>query len=186
MLKNKKLWSPILVGLIFALVLVIDLVSKELIIKYLIPNVGDSVEVVPGFINFVYVENKGGPWGVFSNSTLLLAIMSIVILILILVFYILRIRQTKEKSSIWLATGVGLIAGGCVGNLVDRLVFGFVRDFINFQFMDFPVFNFADVGICAGVVVLVVYFLFFYSKEDKNKKNNVKNEKNNKLEGEND
>ena len=85
----------------------------------------------------------------------------------------------------WLACSVGLIAGGCIGNMVDRIALGFVRDFLNFQFMDFPAFNFADVCICVGVVVFIIYFLFFYSKEDKNKKKDEKIKKIDKKEGEN-
>ncbi|MBQ8792615.1 MAG: signal peptidase II [Clostridia bacterium] len=185
-MKNKKIWSPIIAGIVFALILVLDLVTKEVIISKVLPNVGDSVEVIPGFINFVYVQNKGGAWGIFSNSTIGLTILSVIILALMLVFYIIRIRQVKNKSSMWLAVSVGLIAGGCIGNMVDRIFFGYVRDFINFQFMDFPVFNFADVAICVGVLVLMVYFIFFYSKEEKNIKNVEKNQKNNEKGGEND
>ena len=166
-MKNKRIWSIVVASIVFAAVLILDLVTKEVIISNLIPNVGDSVDVIPGFINFIYVENKGAAWGIFSNSTIGLTILSVIILVLILLFYILRLRQTKEKSSMWLAVSIGLIAGGCIGNMIDRITFGFVRDFLNFQFMDFPVFNFADVGICVGVVTLMVYFIFFYSKEDK-------------------
>lgn len=153
-----------------------DLLTKELIIKNVIPNVGNSVEVLPGFINFIYVQNRGGAWGIFSDSTIFLTIISAVMFALMIVFYVLRVRQVKEKSSIWLAVSIGLVCGGCLGNLIDRIFLGYVRDFINFQFMSFPVFNFADVALTIGMVVLVVYFLFFYSKEEP-KKEKKKEEK---------
>lgn len=176
MLKNKKILSPILVATIFVVVLLLDLLTKELIIKNAIPNVGDSVEVMPGFVNFIYVQNRGGAWGIFSDSTILLTIVSAVMFVIMLVFYVLRVRQVKEKSSIWLAVSMGLVCGGCIGNLIDRIFLGYVRDFINFQFMSFPVFNFADIALTIGMIVLVVYFLFFYAKEEP-KKENEKDEK---------
>lgn len=173
-MKNKKIWSPIIAGIVFAVILILDLTTKEVVISHLIPNVGDSVEVMPGFINFVYIENRGGAWGIFSNSTIGLAIISIIILILILLFFVLRLRKVKNESSMWLAVSIGLVAGGCIGNMIDRFALGFVRDFINFQFINFPVFNFADVAICVGVVTLMIYFLFFYSKEEKANKEDKK------------
>lgn len=177
MLKNKKILSPILVGVIFVAVVLLDLLTKEFIIKNSIPNVGDSMEVMPGFINFIYVQNRGGAWGVFSDSTIFLTIISAVMMVIMIVFYILRLRQTKEKASIWLAVSMGLICGGCFGNLVDRIFLGYVRDFINFQFMSFPVFNFADVALTIGMITLVVYFLFFYGKEQQKNKEEGKEEK---------
>ncbi|MBO5394815.1 MAG: signal peptidase II [Clostridia bacterium] len=170
-MKNKKFLSPLIAAIIFVFVLALDLLTKGLIIPNLIPQVGNSVEVMPGFINFIYVENKGAAWGIFSNNTVFLAILSAIVLVLFAVFYFLRVRMVKEKSSIWLAVSFGLIAGGCLGNLIDRIAFGFVRDFINFQFMNFPVFNFADVALTVGVVTIIIYFLFFYSKEGGDKKN---------------
>ena len=98
MLKNKKILSPILVCLIFAAVVLLDLLTKEFIIKNSIPNVGDSMEVMPGFINFIYVQNRGGAWGVFSDSTIFLTIISAVMMVIMIVFYVLRLRQTKEKG----------------------------------------------------------------------------------------
>lgn len=176
MLKNKKILSPILVAAIFVGVLLLDLLTKELIIKNVIPNVGNSVDVLPGFVNFIYVQNRGGAWGIFSDSTIFLTIISAIMFVVMVVFYVLRVRQVKEKSSIWLAVSIGLVCGGCLGNLIDRIFLGYVRDFINFQFMSFPVFNFADVALTIGMVVLVIYFLFFYSKEEP-KKENKKEEK---------
>ena len=125
------------------------------------------MEVIPGFINFIYVENKGGAWGIFSNSTIFLIIMSVIILALFVAFYAIRLKAKEQNISMWLTVSVGLIAGGCIGNLIDRIAFGYVRDFINFQFFNFPVFNFADIALTVGIITIVVYFLFFYSKEEK-------------------
>ena len=66
--------------------------------------------------------------------------------------------------------------------MIDRIFLGYVRDFINFMFIDFPVFNFADISLTFGIIIVVIYFLFYYSKEEakisKNKENIEKNNEN--------
>ena len=181
-MKNKKMWISIILSIsIFGAILLLDLLSKGLIIPNLIPNVGDRVGIIPKFISFIYVKNFGAAWGILGGRNIFLIVISIVILALFITFYVLRVKKVKNKSSCLLGISVGLIAGGCIGNLFDRLVFGYVRDFINFDFMDFPVFNFADIALTFGVIIMVVYFIFYYSKEEKSGKkeeNILKNKEN--------
>lgn len=172
-MKNKQFLSVLIASIVFIGVILLDLLTKQFIIEKLIPAEGDSVAVMPGFINFVYVKNKGAAWGMLAGRPVFLIVMSLIILALLLAFYILRIKKTGKKSSILLGISMGLIVGGCIGNLVDRFAFGYVRDFINFQFIDFPVFNFADVALTFGVIVFLVYFIFCYAKEDKNMQENL-------------
>lgn len=166
-MKNKRfILSISLVCGIFAFILIFDILSKHFITQAL-PHVGDSMDVIPGFINFVYIQNTGAAWGMLAGRPVFLIIVSIIILAIYLWFYAIRLKRLKNNSSITLAVSVGLIAGGCIGNLVDRIAFGYVRDFINFQFMDFPVFNVADIALTVGIIIMVIYFIFIYSKEDK-------------------
>ena len=166
-MKNKRfILSISLVCGIFAFILIFDILSKHFITQAL-PHVGDSMDVIPGFINFVYIQNTGAAWGMLAGRPVFLIIVSIIILAIYLWFYAIRLKRLKNNSSITLAVSVGLIAGGCIGNLVDRIAFGYVRDFINFQFMDFPVFNVADIALTVGIIIMVRYFIFIYSKEDK-------------------
>lgn len=151
---------------IFAVMLIFDQISKHFIVKAL-PNVGDSMNVLPGFINFVYVQNTGAAWGIFSGRSIFLIITSLLVLGLYIWFFVYRLKKSGSNSSVTLAVSVGLIGGGCIGNLVDRLAFGYVRDFINFQFMDFPVFNVADISLTIGIIVVIVYLIFLLPKEDK-------------------
>lgn len=187
-MKNKKfLISIILSCSIFVLVLLADLLTKGLIIPNLIPNVGDRVGIIPKLISFIYVKNYGAAWGILGGRNIFLIVMSIVILALFITFYVLRVKKVRNNSSCLLGISVGLIAGGCIGNLFDRLVFGYVRDFINFDFMNFPVFNFADIALTFGVIIMVIYFLFFFAKEDKNadkiQENLEKNSENDQISG---
>lgn len=185
-MKNKKLLISILVPIsIFIFILALDLLTKNFIIK-LIPNEGDAIKVIPGFINFVYVKNTGAAWGVLAGRSIFLILISIIILGLYLAFYIIRNKKHKCETSLVFSISVGLIAGGCLGNLVDRIVFGYVRDFINFEFISFPVFNFADISLTFGIILMIIYFFFIYSKEekklnkelDKDCQNAIKNKKN--------
>ena len=169
-MKNKKYLSPILACAIFVCILLIDLLTKEFIIKNHIPNVGDSVKVIPGFINFIFVKNTGAAWGMFGGRPVFLIVVSIIVIGLLLTYYILRQKKLGEKCSVLFGISVGLIAGGCIGNMVDRIFLGYVRDFINFQFINFPVFNFADIALTIGTIIMLVYFVFFFSKEEKHLK----------------
>ncbi len=165
-MKNKKYLSPILAGTIFVAILLLDLLTKEFIIKGLIPNVGDAVDVIPKFINFVYVKNTGAAWGMLAGRPIFLIVISLLVLGLLLAYYILRIKKLGGKTSVLFGISVGLIVGGCLGNMIDRIFLGYVRDFIDFQFMNFPVFNFADLALTIGTIIMLVYFLFFFSKEE--------------------
>lgn len=177
-MKNKKvLLSLILATTIFGIIVIFDLLSKHFIVKAL-PHVGDSTDFLPGFINFVFVKNTGAAWGMLAGRPIFLIVVSIIVLSLYIWFYILQVKRQKEKTSIVLGLSVGFIAGGCIGNLVDRIFLGYVRDFINFQFFNFPVFNVADVSLTIGIILLLIYFVFIYLNEEKARKNvenNVKN-----------
>jgi len=164
-LKNKKILLAILLPIaIFAIILTADLLSKFFMFK-LLPSAGDSREFIPGFINFIHVENKGAAWGIFAGRSVFLIILAIAIISLYVAFYVLKVKKMKEKTSIILNISVGLIAGGCIGNLIDRIFLGYVRDFINFQFFSFPVFNIADIAVCVSVVLMFLYFIIIYPKE---------------------
>ncbi len=170
-MKNKKFIISIsLASGIFVAILLFDLLSKHLITKAL-PNTGDSMEFIPNFINFIYVENTGAAWGMLSGRPVFLIVVSLIILGIYLWFYVLRLKKLKNNTSITLGISVGLIVGGCIGNLVDRIAFGYVRDFINFEFIDFPVFNIADIALTIGIIIMLIYFIFIYAKEDKKLEN---------------
>lgn len=165
-MKNKLILSLSLACVIFAIILILDLISKHFIFIAL-PNIGDNKDFINGFINFIHVENSGAAWGMLAGRPVFLILVSLVILIIYLWFYYLRLKKHKGNTSLVLSISVGFIVGGCVGNLIDRVVFGYVRDFINFQFIEFPVFNVADISLTVGIVIMIVYFIFIYSKEDK-------------------
>ena len=149
---------------IFAVFLVADLLSKHFIDASL--PLGGSAEFLPGFINIQTVHNSGAAWGIFSGSqTFLIILTFIFIVVLAWVAY-----AEKTKNPLF-HIALGLIFAGSIGNLVDRLAFGYVRDFLHFEFWDsFPVFNIADICLCLGVAMLLIYFIVVLVKRYKKKK----------------
>lgn len=137
-----------------------DQIIKFFVERYLQP-IG-SAEFINGFIGWNYVRNTGAAFGSFSQSTTLL---SVVTGIVILVGIIL-IATKKIKSKFYLTCAVMIVSGG-LGNLIDRVLKGYVVDFIDVQFADFAVFNFADILVTIGAIALMVYVIVDMFKERK-------------------
>ena len=105
-----------------------------------------------GLIDIRLVHNTGGAWGIFSDSTFALGIVSIVVCVLI-VCYFAYARNTLSWMEV---LGLGLVFAGGIGNAIDRFAQGFVTDFLEFAFIDFPVFNIADCGVTCGFVIFIL------------------------------
>lgn len=162
---TRKQWVYIAVEVVFfALLMVADLVSKKYISAYL-DRVGGSAEFMPGFISLYYTENTGASFGIFQNGTMPLIVLTAVVMAGLFVFLAL---SRKEAESIRIPL-VAILAGG-VGNLVDRISLGYVRDFFNFEFMTFGIFNVADACISVGAVVLVIVVVVDIIREAKREK----------------
>ena len=136
-------------------VLAVDLVTKVIFVT--------PAKVIPGIIGILPIEpNQGGAFGIFQGHIPILVIVTVLILIGGTIFYV---KFKQGRKSIWYNIGCALFVGGALGNLYDRVFLGGVRDFLNFEFMNFPVFNFADVFLNIGMVMLVIYFLFIYKEK---------------------
>ena len=144
----------------FAFALIFDLVSKYIISGTM--SLHQEKQFIPGFISFYYDVNNGGAWNLFAGFVILLILVTIVFMLVYLWFYF-----TKRNKSVLYGIASGLLLGGCIGNLYDRVVYGVVRDFIHLQFINFPTFNIADSAICIGIFLLAIYLLFIYPKEAK-------------------
>lgn len=136
-----------------ASVLIFDQLSKFLIEKYFI--LGQSTPVLKDIFHITIVHNRGAAFGIFKNQTPVLIIISIAALILFAFFYG-RSKKSGKRYRI-LEMSLGLIAGGSCGNLIDRIRFGYVFDFLDFRI--WPVFNIADAAISTGAVILAIYLI---------------------------
>jgi len=155
-----------LIGLVAGAVLVLDQATKALVLKHL--PLGESLPVIPGFFDLTHVHNPGGAFGFLSGMSaefrgLLFVAVSLLAVALILYFY----WQTPVRQRL-LAVGLSLIFGGAVGNLVDRIRFGIVVDFLDLYAgeLHWPAFNVADSAITVGVLIFGYHILFHKDRTD--------------------
>lgn len=129
---------------------------------------GKNMSAIKGVFSIVSTHNTGGAWSIFAGSTVPLIIFSILFIIVLIVFNCLL-----NKKNYFYAISMGLLLSGAISNLFDRLMFGYVRDFISLDFLSFPIFNIADIAITFGVIFLCIYFVFIQPKlENKEKEQN--------------
>lgn len=144
-----------------------DQVIKLFVERFLAP-VG-TAEFINGFIVWNYVRNTGAAFGSFSDNTVLLSVVTGAVLLVGIVL----IAMKKVKSKFCLVCAVMIISGG-LGNLIDRVLKGYVVDFIDLQFMNFAVFNFADILVTVGAFALMFYVIADIFRD--RKKSGEKNE----------
>lgn len=139
------------------LVISILVVADQLIKKAVVANlaVGESCLRVPGFIEIQYCRNYGGMMGTFDGMAKILSVIAIIILIAVLAMML-----TKKIKFGVLYVGLAMIVAGGIGNLIDRVMFGYVIDYINVLFVDFYIFNFADCLITVGSFGLIIYEIY--------------------------
>lgn len=142
---NKKI---ILVSI---LVFFLDFISKIIVTNFLEYN--QSIKIINNFFYINYVQNQGAAWSIMSGKVLLLIIVSI-ILIGIIIYYLCKNKNMSMVKII----GFSLLLGGALGNLVDRLWYGYVIDFLSFNIFhyNFPVFNLADCAVVLGSLIILL------------------------------
>lgn len=138
--------------------IIIDFITKKLAVGYL--KDGADKILIDGVFKLSYVENRGAAFGILSNHRVLFIALTVFIVLLILIMLI----KLKPKSRL-LRWGATLIISGAAGNLADRIMLGYVVDFLDFYLIGFPVFNFADCFVCVGAFASVLYYLFFDGKK---------------------
>lgn len=126
-------------------------------------TLAESHDFIPGVIDITYVRNTGAAWGMLSDKTWLL--ISITAVVMLICFALILKYGTSNKLLFW---AMILVLSGGVGNMIDRIFYGYVVDFLHFTFWpDFPVFNLADCAIVLGAVLLAVYFIISLYEEQK-------------------
>jgi signal peptidase II len=144
--------------LIAGIVVLLDWGSKEWV-KVNLP-LGVSKAFIPGIFQLHYTQNTGAAFSILSGQRWLLSALAIVAALLL---YFFRQRITEGKTSMKIV--LGLVLGGTLGNLIDRLCYGYVIDFLEFSFIRFPVFNIADSALSIGVSLMVLMLLLEFKKE---------------------
>lgn len=153
----------ILSFIIIAAVIAADAVTKALAASCLTDK---ALTVIPGVLEFVYVENRGAAFGMLADHRWVFLVTSSVAIALIIGY--LAVKRPPSKL---IRVSLALIAGGGVGNMIDRVARGYVTDFINATFVDFYVFNVADSCVCVGCGLLIIWMIADTVREYREKKN---------------
>jgi signal peptidase II len=140
-------YAPLI--LVAAMVFVVDQWTKASISAYVDAHGGTPFEVLGGKVLIDLVHNTGAAFGLFPNQTILFVVVAVVIVTALIVSY-----RRLARGPIWLRIGLGLVLGGALGNLSDRVRLGYVIDFVDVRW--WPVFNLADSCIVAGVLILIL------------------------------
>lgn len=146
------------------LLLAVDQLSKLLVCEFLQPIF--SVPLWKNVFHLTYVENRGAAFGILQNKFIFFYIVTVLVILGVTIFLII-----KRPKSPCLNVALTLLAGGALGNFVDRLFRGFVVDFLDFRLIHFPVFNLADCFVVCGAFLLAGYIIFLEGKE--NRKNGM-------------
>lgn len=142
--------------IIIILGLLLDRLSKGYAINNFIEN-----PIEGPFVNFTYLENRGAAFGILQDKRFFFLIITLVI-VCYLLYHFYNTYKTNPKI---LNISLALIISGALGNFYDRVVNGFVVDFIEFSFFNFPVFNVADIFVTVGCALMIIYIIFIH--EDK-------------------
>lgn len=153
-MKSKKVFDIVWqIGLGLVIFGLDRLVKSHILSSY---SAGEVFGQIPYVADFVFVKNTGAAFSMFSKQTDILAIVSVVFIIAILLY-----RIIKKPKSFLEKLSIVLLLSGALGNAVDRIAYKFVVDFISIKWFEFPVFNIADMAIVIGAVFAVVFVMFF-------------------------
>ena len=136
----------------------IILITIDQIFKYYILINKENLpnNIINGVLNFTYCENRGIAFGIGQGGAKIFAIITILIIIVALIYVMLKFNKLKRLTLF----GIALVISGGIGNLIDRLFRGYVIDYIDFsEIVDFPIFNFADICIVVGVIIIGISYL---------------------------
>ena len=138
---------------------VLDRLTQLLAQKALAPGV--RTDALPGLFRFVLVKNTGAAFNILSGRIGFLSIISLLFVIGVIWYMIVKKPQNRL-----FCIALMLLFSGAVGNMADRIFRGFVVDFIKTVFIEFPVFNIADIAITCGAILLIIYLLFFEGRKE--------------------
>lgn len=159
--------------LIIAASIILDQITKLIVVNTM--HLHETIPLIEKFFSFTRVHNYGAAWGMLSDHRwIFIAVTAIAIIILPIFLYKYR------KLHFLFGFSLSLIIGGAIGNMIDRVALGYVVDFLQFTFIDFPVFNVADICVTCGAALMFIYIAFIdktlFAEIPKKKKEESKND----------
>ena len=149
---------------LFLILLIIDQYTKYIIDSVM--YITQSIPIVENFFNLTYVQNRGIAFGLFQGKIDVVTIFAIVAVIFIMFYFIKNLKKISFIERI----AYTMIVSGAIGNLIDRIFRGYVIDMLDFRGIWHFIFNFADIWINIGVILIIVEHIFFDRKRGGNKK----------------
>lgn len=163
-MNNKKRVFSLLFYIIgIAVMTELDQITKVLAESKLMGK--PDFKVIGDAFVFSYLRNEGAAWGMLSGKINLFLIFTVIVVLLV-TYVIINLPVTKKYVPLLITCT--LLVSGAAGNFIDRVRFGYVRDFIYFKLINFPVFNVADCYVTVSVVLLIILILFVYKEDDFN------------------
>ena len=143
--------------LLYLILSILFVIADQVVKMWTVNNFSlhEGMEFIKGIVSILYVRNTGAAWGMFEGKMFFFYLITAVAVgtLLYLMF------KEKGKSKL-LLTAYSLILAGAVGNFIDRIRLGYVVDMFKFEFIDFPIFNVADICLTIGVIFLFYYVIF--------------------------
>ena len=158
----KKSVRLIVFLLVSALLVELDQITK-IFAKANLANKSEGVSIIPGVLKLFYLQNEGAAWGILNGKLNFFIILTCIIL-LVLVYIVIKMPADKKYNYLFFT--IIFLTSGAIGNFIDRIRFAYVRDFIYFELIDFPVFNVADIYVTLSVITLIILIFFVYKDED--------------------
>lgn len=143
--RKRSFWLVAILGIIF------DQITKYIVVQNF-AEIGDTFPLWPNVFHFTYVINTGAAFSFFRGQVEILRWISLVVSLILIIYVWFTPRLALLEQ-----LGYGFILAGAIGNGIDRFLFGYVVDFLDFRLINFPVFNLADVAINIGVILLLIY-----------------------------
>ncbi|MGN0374394.1 MAG: signal peptidase II [Butyrivibrio sp.] len=160
-MNRKRITTYITAFLLFSVLVAIDQITKILAVQNLKGQ--QPVDIIKGVLQLTYVPNTGAAWGLMSGMKVFFIILTSILCIAII--FLFFITPMKKKYNV-LRIILTVLGAGAVGNLIDRVMNGYVHDFIYFEIIDFPVFNVADICVTLSMFILIFLVIFKYKDKD--------------------
>ena len=146
MKKYKKIY------LILFLSVLLDQIIKILVSYNM--NSGESINIINNFFSITYAKNIGAAWSMFSGARIILILLGIVAINVIFFFFIFNKELNKKEQFLY-----SILMGGILGNIIDRVVYGYVIDYLDFKIFgyNYPIFNVADIFIVVSIILIIIF-----------------------------
>lgn len=155
-----------MVSIVLFIVSTIALIAVDQLTKiWAVTHLHEAERIIPvieGVFELHYTENRGVAFGMLQGQLWLFVPMTLLIVAL---FCIMLLRSPLRRYKLFTIPAV-MIMAGAIGNLIDRILYGYVIDFLYFRLIDFPIFNFADCCVVVGAILLLVFFLFVWKNDE--------------------